>query len=118
MNSWLQGLSFSDFIIALTVLVSTIGAYFNLNNKLDSVSSKIEELEETQVEIKTELKEAEINHKKELIEATHRSADKIEALETKQRVFDLFMARFEEKMNYVSDQLKHIASMLEKRNDK
>lgn len=118
MNSWLEALSFSDFIIALTVLVSTIGAYFNLNNKLDSVSSKIEELEETQVEIKTELKESEINHKKELIEAAHRSAEKLSLIEEKQRVFDLFMARFEEKMNYVADQLKNITLMLEKRNDK
>jgi hypothetical protein len=118
MNSWLQGLSFSDFIIALTVLVSTIGAYFNLNSKLDSVSSKIEELEETQNEIKVDLKESEINHKKELIDYNHKSADRIVALEDKQRVFDLFMARFEEKMNYVSDQLRHITLMLEKRNDK
>jgi DNA repair exonuclease SbcCD ATPase subunit len=115
---WLDNFSFSDLVLAGSTFIAAIAAYFNLNNKLDSVSGKIEELEETQKEIKSDLKESEINHKKEMLESAHKATEKMTAIEDRQRVFDLFMARFEEKMNYLSDQLRQITSMLEKKNDK
>jgi predicted nuclease with TOPRIM domain len=118
MGDWLDNLSFSDLVLAGSTLIAAIAAYFNLSSKLDNVSSKIEELEDTQKEIKSELKEAEVSHKKEMVEASTIAAVKISSLEERQRVFDLFMARFEEKMNYLSDQLRQITAMLEKKNDK
>jgi outer membrane murein-binding lipoprotein Lpp len=118
MGDWLDNLSFSDLILAGSTLIAAIAAYFNLNNKLDNISTKVGELEKSQDEVKTEIKEVELNHKKELVDMSNKQGVRMLSLEERQRVFDLFMARFEEKINYISDQVSKLNTHWEKKNDK
>jgi hypothetical protein len=118
MISWLENFSFSDAVVALTLLVSAIAAYFNLDSKLNIIDDKVSDIEKSQDTLTLELKTVEIEHKKDLLNAKTVADTRFSVLEERQRVTDVFIGRFDEKMTYLVDQVRSLASYMEKRNDK
>lgn len=115
MIQWLENFSFSDVIVALTLLISAIGAYFNLDNKLNNIAEKVNEVDHAQVELSKDLKATEASTKSDILQAKTITDARLTLMEDRQRATDVFIGRFDEKMNYLVDQIKQLTNMMEKR---
>lgn len=118
MLHWLENLSFGDFVLSISLFIAAIGAYFNLDSKVNSVVEKLNEVEQSQSDLSRDLKNTELEHKKELLEIRASSDTRFKIIEERQRITDVFIGRFDEKMNYLVEQLKQLTLIMEKRNDK
>jgi len=118
MVTWLENFTFSDIVLGLTLLISSIAAYFNLDSKLNSVIEKVDEVEKSQENVAKDLKQTEAENKKDimLIKAAHDA--RFTVIEERQRVTDVFIGRFDEKINYIVDQIRQLVVHSEKRSDK
>ena len=115
MIGWLENFSFSDVVVALTLLISAVGAYFNLDNKLNNIAEKVDEVDQAQVELARDLKSTEAATKSDLLQAKTVTDARLTLMEDRQRATDVFIGRFDEKMTYLVDQVKQLTNMMEKR---
>lgn len=116
MTEWFNNFSFSDVVLALTLLVSSIAAYFNLDSKLNSITDKVNDVELAQEKMSVELKAIEVDHKKELLQTKASSETRFTLIEERQRATDVFIGRFDEKMTYLVEQVRQLATFMERRN--
>lgn len=116
MNEWFANFSFSDVVLGLTLLVSSIAAYFSMDSKLNNIADKVADVEVAQDKMSVELKAIEVDHKRELLQNKTASETRFTLIEERQRATDVFIGRFDEKMNYLVDQVRQLSAFMERRN--
>ena len=113
--NWIQNLSFSDLVLALSTFITLIAGYLNLNYKLDSAIKKIEEADKTQEKFSVDMTLLENSNKQDIININRSFDSRFFAIEERLRATDVFIGRFDEKMNYLVEQVKQL---VDRKNDK